>query len=362
MKIKTYLVGGAVRDSLLGLPVKERDWVVVGATPANLRRQGFRQVGRDFPVFLHPESNEEYALARRERKTGPGYTGFDFDASPAVTLEEDLLRRDLTINAMAQAPDGTIIDPFQGRADLESRVLRHVSAAFSEDPVRILRVARFAARFADLQFQVAKETLVLMQGMVQSGEVDALVPERVWKELERALAEPRPDVFFDVLAACDALPVLFPEGVLQGQSALRAALLLTNDPVIRFAVVLHGLTLQKLDSLCTRLRVPNDYSQLAQLVVRFLPIYETVTDCTAEQIVKLLQDLDAFRRAARFEKWLIACQACLPGGSQPALLGRCLQAAVAVDTRALAQGASGPEIAQRIRDARIQAVANILLS
>ena len=209
--MEVYLVGGAVRDELLGRKVAERDWVVVGATPDELLRQGYRQVGREFPVFLHPQTQEEYALARRERKSGAGYRGFVTDAAPTVTLEDDLKRRDLTINAMARSTDGALIDPHGGRRDLEARLLRHVSDAFVEDPVRILRVARFAARFAPLGFRVAGETLELMRAMVTSGEVQALVPERVWQETERALGEARPAAFFEVLRACDALARIFPE-------------------------------------------------------------------------------------------------------------------------------------------------------
>src|SRR5688572_23904379 len=209
--MEVYLVGGAVRDRLLGLPVRERDWVVVGARPADLQAQGYLPVGREFPVFLHPVTHEEYALARVERKVAPGYRGFTTEFSPDVTLEDDLRRRDLTINAMAEAPTGEVIDPYGGRRDLDARVLRHVSEAFVEDPVRILRVARFAARYADRGFSVAQETRELMARMVASGEVDALVAERVWKETERALAEPRPEVFFEVLRDCGALARIFPE-------------------------------------------------------------------------------------------------------------------------------------------------------
>jgi tRNA nucleotidyltransferase (CCA-adding enzyme) len=209
--MKVYLVGGAVRDALLGRAVKERDWVVVGATPAELEALGYTPVGREFPVFLHPQTHEEYALARLERKTAPGYRGFIADFAPTVTLEEDLLRRDLTVNAIAQDADGTLVDPYGGRGDLDARLLRHVSPAFAEDPVRILRVARFLARFAPLGFSVAPETMQLMCGMVASGEVDALVPERVWKEMEKALGEPRPDAFISVLRDCGALAKLLPE-------------------------------------------------------------------------------------------------------------------------------------------------------
>ncbi|HET9863977.1 MAG TPA: multifunctional CCA addition/repair protein, partial [Steroidobacteraceae bacterium] len=257
--MQVYLVGGAVRDRLLGRAVQERDWVVVGARPEDLERQGFIPVGRDFPVFLHPETKEEYALARLERKVAPGYRGFTTEFSPQVTLEDDLRRRDLTINAMAEDAAGNIVDPYGGRRDLEARRLRHVSQAFAEDPVRILRVARFAARYAPLGFQVAEETLALMRGMVDAGEADALVAERVWTETEKALAEPRPDVFIRVLRDCGALRVIFPEidalfGVPQPEKwhpevdtgvhqlmALRAAVALGGGVPARFAVLMHDL-------------------------------------------------------------------------------------------------------------------------
>src|SRR5690606_13086377 len=209
--MEVYLVGGAVRDELMGLPVTERDWCVVGATPDEMKALGFRQVGKDFPVFLHPETGEEYALARTERKTGPGYHGFEFRTSPDVTIEEDLARRDITINAMARDAEGRLVDPFGGRRDLRNKVLRHVSEAFAEDPVRVLRVAKFAARFAPQGFRVADETMELMRGMVEDGEVDELVPHRVWKETEAALAGPAPRVYFEVLRECGALAVVFPE-------------------------------------------------------------------------------------------------------------------------------------------------------
>src|SRR5690349_1286787 len=257
--MEVYLVGGAVRDRLLGLPVRERDWVVVGARPEDLERQGYTPVGREFPVFLHPQTKEEYALARLERKVSPGYRGFTTQFSPDVTLEEDLKRRDLTINALAEAASGEIIDPYGGQRDLQARVLRHVSEAFVEDPVRILRLARFAARFAELGFTVAPETLRLMSEMVKSGEVDALVPERVWQETERALGEARPDVFFQVLKECGALAVIFPEidalyGVPQPAKwhpeidtgvhvmlAVRYAARRGTPTSVRFGVLMHDL-------------------------------------------------------------------------------------------------------------------------
>ena len=301
--IRTYLVGGAVRDRLLGLPVKDRDWVVTGATPAELLQQGFKTVGSDFPVFLHPHTGEEYALARTERKTAKGYHGFHFHAAPEVTLEADLARRDLTINAMAQDDAGNLIDPYGGQADLQQRLLRHVSAAFAEDPVRILRVARFAARFAPLGFQVAADTQQLMREMVAAGEVDALVPERVWQETVKALAEPAPERFFEVLRECGALRVLFPEldrlfGVPQPAQhhpeidcgihtllVLQRAVQLSDAPEVRFAAITHdlgkGLTpadilpshhgheqlsRQLTTQLCERLKIPTRFRELAEHV------------------------------------------------------------------------------------------------
>jgi tRNA nucleotidyltransferase (CCA-adding enzyme) len=266
IKMEIYLVGGAVRDRLLGLPVKEKDWVVVGATADDMLKKGYRQVGKDFPVFLHPKTREEYALARMERKVGRGYTGFDFDASPAVTLEQDLLRRDLTINAIAERSDGGLVDPYQGKADLDKKILRHVSPAFVEDPVRILRVARFTARFAQFGFTVADETVKLMQAMVKSGEVDALVAERVWKELERALQEASPAEFFHVLTACGADKVLFPALQETNLTALLRAAALSTDGEVRFAALLYNLSRQDIQDFCDRYRVPGTYRELALLV------------------------------------------------------------------------------------------------
>src|SRR4051812_279235 len=299
--MQTYMVGGAVRDALLGLPVNDRDWVVVGATPQAMAEAGFLAVGRDFPVFLHPDTREEYALARTERKTAPGYHGFAFHADPGVTLEDDLARRDLTINAIAQAADGTVIDPFQGRRDLQARVLRHVTDAFREDPVRILRLARFAARFAD--FSVAPETLELMRDMVQEGEVDALVPERVWQELARGLMEDKPSRMFEVLRACGALARLLPEvdrlwGVPQPPAhhpevdtgvhlmlVLDMAAQLQTPLTVRFACLGHDLgkgttraeelprhiahearSVKLVQAMCERLKVPTDCRELAETV------------------------------------------------------------------------------------------------
>lgn len=298
--MKIYLVGGAVRDQLLGRPVKEKDWVVVGASVDEMLKKGFRPVGKDFPVFLHPETHEEYALARTERKTGRGYTAFDFNASPDVTLEEDLMRRDLTINAMAQSVEGELIDPYHGKDDLQQKLLRHVSPAFIEDPVRILRVARFAARFGD--FRVAAETNQLMQQMVENGEVNALVAERVWKELERALGEDYPQRFFEVLDACGALRVLFPDikkfDVLINENK--------NSVMERFALLLQNVPEDNIKLLCDRYRVPKDYREFALLVARYQN-KACETRLSAEEIVDLLQHLDAFRREERFKKFLNVC-------------------------------------------------------
>lgn len=314
--MKIYLVGGAVRDTLLGREVTERDYVVVGATPKEMLDLGFRQVGKDFPVFLHPKSNEEYALARTERKTGKGYTGFECNADPSVTLEEDLMRRDLTINAMAQEVDDSsnnIIDPYNGQNDLKNKILRHISPAFSEDPVRILRVARFAARFPD--FTVFHETNELMKDMVQNGEVDALVPERVWKEFSRALTEKNPLRFFEVLNDCGALKILFPE-IHPFFSKFRPKvfrLKVNNDnlhftkvtnaplhPLIRFAVIASILNNDKITDLCNRLRPPNVFSELAILVSSNLNDYLNLDFSNAEMIVNFLEKIDAYRRPERF--------------------------------------------------------------
>lgn len=342
--MKTYAVGGAVRDELLGLPVKDHDWVVVGTTPEAMQTQGFVPVGRDFPVFLHPTTHEEYALARTERKTAPGYTGFVFHADSAVTLEEDLRRRDLSINAMAKADDGTLIDPYGGRADLAAKVLRHVSPAFAEDPVRILRVARFAARFSD--FTLAPETLELMRGMVIAGEVDALIAERVWQELARGLMEAQPSRMFTVLADCGALPRLLPElaalaGVPQRADyhpeidtfvhvmmVIDMAARLDAPLSARFAALTHdlgkGLTpadvlprhpgheqksVALLAPLCDRLRVPSDCREIARLVARYHGDIHRVAELRPTTQLEVLETCDALRRPERFMQILLACEA-----------------------------------------------------
>jgi len=307
--MKIYLVGGAVRDKYLNLPVKERDWVVTGATPEKMLKLGFRQVGKDFPVFLHPDTHEEYALARTERKIASGYKGFETYFDPNVSLEEDLLRRDLTINAIAETADGKFIDPFDGLNDLKNKVLRHVSAAFVEDPVRILRIARFAARFATFGFKIADETLVLMQKMVDNGEVDALVPERVWKEVSRALIESQPAEFFKVLKDCHALPRLFPELVDFFEisiTALNQAVEMTDKPLLRWTALFHRLTVEQLNNLNQRLHLPKEYFELNQMVVNYCSFLKT--DLNAEESLQLLEKLDAFRREERFEDFLKVCE------------------------------------------------------
>ncbi|BBL73090.1 multifunctional CCA addition/repair protein [Methylomagnum ishizawai] len=401
--MRTYLVGGAVRDILLGLEVKERDWVVVGETPDSLVAQGFRPVGKDFPVFLHPETREEYALARTERKTAPGYHGFAVHAAPGVTLEQDLLRRDLTINAIAMDTEGRVIDPYGGTRDLEARLLRHVSPAFGEDPVRILRAARFAARFAPLGFRVADETLDLMRRMVEAGEVDALVPERVWAEWLKALNEPRPGGFFEVLRACGALARLFPEidrlfGVPQPPQhhpeidtgihtllVLAAAAELSPDPVVRFAALTHdlgkGLTppehwprhrgheqagLPALDGLCHRLKVPNAFRKLAEKTMRYHGHCHRALELRPGTVVDLLQRLEAFHRGDALEAFLLACEADAKGRTgfeqrpypQAAWLRAARNAAAAVPVAPLLdKGYQGVALGEQLRRERIRAVA-----
>lgn len=399
MSLQCYIVGGAVRDRLLGRPVKDRDWVVVGATPEALLAQGFRPVGRDFPVFLHPHSHEEYALARTERKTGKGYHGFACHAAPDVTLEQDLARRDLTINAMAEAGDGTLIDPYGGQADLRAGVLRHVSPAFAEDPVRILRLARFAARYG---FTVADATLALMRQMVANGEADALVAERVWQELAKGLMEARPSAMFTVLRDCGALARIAPEidalwGVPQRADyhpeidcGLHTLLVLDyaaqeNQPLpVRFAALTHDLGkaltpadvlprhlmheqrgLAPLKALCERLRVPVECRDLALLMCAEHTLVHRAAELRADTVLKLFKRCDALRRPARFAQLLAACRADARGRTgfaecaypQADYLARLLAAAQAVNAGEIARGCQqAGEIAQAVDTARVAAI------
>jgi tRNA nucleotidyltransferase (CCA-adding enzyme) len=402
--MKHHIVGGAVRDALLGRAVHDRDWVVVGATPEDMVAAGFQPVGKDFPVFLHPRTHEEYALARTERKTAPGYHGFVFHADPGVTLEQDLVRRDLTINAMARSEDGSLTDPFGGQRDLQAKVLRHVSAAFAEDPVRILRLARFAARFPD--FSVAPETTVLMQTMVDQGEVDVLVPERVWQELARGLMEQQPRRMIEVLRSCGALARLLPEldrlwGVPQRAEyhpevdtgvhvmmVLDQAAAMDAPLPVRWAALCHDLgkgttpeaewprhIAHELRSerlarqVHSRLKVPNDCAELALLVAREHTNIHRASEFDAAALLRLIERCDAFRRPERFAQALRACEADARGRlgfedhdyPSRSRLQAAFDAAAAVDTgpvaqAAVARGAKGPAIAQAVHQARAQAV------
>ena len=403
--MEIYLVGGYVRDQLLGIDTRDRDWVVVGATPGEMLALNYQQVGKDFPVFLHPKTNEEYALARTERKTAPGYAGFSFQTDASVTLEEDLARRDLTINAIAQAKDGSLVDPYNGQADLKNKILRHVSPAFVEDPVRILRVARFAARFAEMGFHIADETMQLMSDMVNNGEVDALVAERVWQETNTALAEKSPAVFFEVLRECGALKKLFPEidqlwGVPQPEKhhpeidtgvhtmmVLSQAAKLSADPRVRFAALVHdlgkGITpkdqwpkhieheargVPLVKQLCDRYRIPNDYRELALLVTRYHLHYHRAAELRDDTFLKTLEALDAFRRPERFELFLLACEADSRGRTgyedqvfeQPEIYRKVFKAANAIDTKSLVeQGFKGKKIKEELYKLRIKAIHDI---
>ncbi|MDR3491092.1 MAG: multifunctional CCA tRNA nucleotidyl transferase/2'3'-cyclic phosphodiesterase/2'nucleotidase/phosphatase [Gammaproteobacteria bacterium] len=364
--MKVYLVGGAVRDQLLGLPVSEKDWVVVGASVDEMLKKGYRQVGKDFPVFLHPKTNDEYALARVERKVGLGYTGFDFDASPKVTLEEDLLRRDLTINAIAQSEDGTLIDPYHGKEDLDKKILRHVSLAFAEDPVRILRIARFAARYKNLSFHVADETLILMRQMVNMGEVNALVAERVWKEWERALQEKNPEEFFFVLESCNALSVLLPNFDVSGVGikALSRAASLSADADVRFAVSLFTFNLDQAKIICERYRVPNNYSELLMLLIKHYQDYQSAKKLSAIHLLEVLKAVDVFRREARFKKFLFACEIIAETLSElnnSEWLNQVYLAAKNIDMKAItAKNLQGNDIADLIKQTRLAAIENLI--
>lgn len=359
--MKVYLVGGAVRDELLGLEPGERDWVVVGAQPDELLAAGYRQVGRDFPVFLHPATGEEYALARTERKSGHGYHGFEVHAAPDVTLEQDLRRRDLTINAMARDSDGRLVDPFGGRADLEQRLLRHVSPAFAEDPLRVLRVARFAAQLADFGFTVAGDTLALMAAMADSGELEYLVAERVWQEVGKALAAPAPVRFFEVLRDCGALARVLPELAplfeeRPGPAALEAASARTRDPDRRFAALTHPLAPDgALADLGRRLPVPGTWIALARLVARWLPLCRRALEASPDELEACLRECDVLRRPSRFESMLSVVEMIDGSSATPACdqLRRAAQVIASVDAEPLvAAGWKGAALGEELRRRR----------
>ena len=361
--MKTYLVGGAVRDKLLCYPITERDWVIVGSTPQHLLQQGYKQVGLDFPVFLHPKTHEEYALARTERKQGTGYTGFTCDANASVTLEEDLARRDLTINAMAMDHNGVLIDPYNGARDLTNKCLRHVSSAFIEDPVRVLRIARFHARYHHLGFYVAAETLALMQQMVLNGELNYLVPERVWKEWRLSLGEKNPECFIETLRDCGAWNCILPEVVLSPNSVevLQQSMHRSNDPVVRFAALLYSC--DNLDVLCKRLNIPTEYRELAHKVFTLHVEVSSIHDLSAEQKLTLLESADAFRRPQMFEKLLLVCEAVRGADAINDQITTSWRAAYVACQRIHAapfiqQGIQGATIKQCIRNARAEILRN----
>lgn len=403
--MEIYSVGGAVRDRLLGYPVKDHDWVIVGATPEQLLQLGYRQVGKDFPVFLHPESKDEYALARTERKLGKGYAGFACYAAADVTLEQDLLRRDLTINAMAEDAQGQVYDPYNGQADLAAKLLRHVSAAFSEDPLRVLRIARFHARYAHLGFHIADDTMALLKSMVSSGEVEHLVSERVWQETVSALAEKSPQVYFQTLRECGALAVIMPEldalfGVPQPAAhhpeidsgihvlmALEQQAAMSKDIPPRFAVLCHdfgkGKTkpadwprhiahevtgLPLIRKLCKRLTVPNEYRELALITSEYHTHIHRAMELKAKTVVKVLESTDAFRRPERFQQFLSACEADARGRlgfeqrdyPQRAFFQQALACCQAIDAKDfVAKGLKGKEIASAINEERLHRVGQL---
>ncbi len=404
--MKVYLVGGAVRDQLLGYPVKERDWVVLGATPKQLLDEGYQQVGRDFPVFLHPKTREEYALARIERKMAPGYHGFSCNFSPLVTLEDDLLRRDLTINAMAMDADGKLIDPYHGQDDLSAKLLRHVSPAFSEDPVRVLRVARFAARYHHLGFRLANETRVLMYGMVKRGELAHLVAERVWQEWQRSLEEKNPELFISTLRSCGALQIVLPElnalfGIpnpchfhpeidsgVHTLMVLSASVVLSEDPIIRFAAMVHDLGkactpksawpshhaheelgLTVIAGLCQRLRIPVDYRDAALMASRFHLHIHRLQSLNANTIVDVLERTHAFRRRQLFEMLLIVCEADAQGRgrhieyTQAAQWRHLLDECIKINAKMLmAEGIQGSAIKLGLHRHRVLSVESLINS
>ncbi|NTS78157.1 multifunctional CCA addition/repair protein [Catenovulum sp. SM1970] len=404
--MKIYLVGGAVRDQLLNLTIKDRDWLVVGSTPEQMLELDYQQVGKDFPVFLHPKSKEEYALARTEKKQGAGYTGFSCYAEPDVTLEQDLMRRDLTINAIAKDEDGNLHDPYQGQQDITNRVLRHVSDAFIEDPLRVLRVARFAARFANLGFTIATETMDLMRKLSQSGELDHLTTERVWQETARALMEQEPQVYFEVLHECGALKVIMPEvdklwGIpnpeqwhpeidtgIHTMLVLKQASLLSDELATRFAALCHDLGKGRtpeekwpahhghektgvwvIDKMTKRIRVPNDCKALASLVSEFHLHSHKAFELRADTILRMFNRLDVWRKSQRFEQFLLCCEADFRGRTgfedrdypQTDFLRACYQAANQVDIKAIvASGVKGPAIKEAVDEQRVNAIKSII--
>ncbi len=401
--MKTYLVGGSVRDKLLGLPMSDRDWVVVGSNPKEMLSNGFEPVGKDFPVFLHPKTHEEYALARTERKTAPGYKGFIVHAEPSVTLEEDLARRDLTINAIAQTEDGTLIDPYNGQQDLKDKILRHVSPAFVEDPVRVLRIARFAARF---DFKIADETLLLIKEMIKAKELDYLVPERVWQEVEKALATAKPSLFFMALRETGALKILFPEvdrlfGVPQVPKwhpeidtgvhvmmVIDQSAKLTDDIAVRFAALCHDLgkgttpanilpqhnghearSVKLTHALCQRMRVPKDITSLALKVAEYHTHVHLLFELDPATILEVIEALDAFRRPERFEQYLLAGEADFrgrPGYEDLPLptiniFRNCLHVSQNVTAHAFVEaGKRGPAIGEAIRQQRMILIEQVM--
>ncbi|MFT6732601.1 MAG: tRNA nucleotidyltransferase (CCA-adding enzyme) [Polaribacter sp.] len=404
--MQTFLVGGAVRDKILKYPVTDKDWVVVGATPEKLIKKGYKSVGKDFPVFLHPETAQEYALARTERKSGKGYKGFEVFAEQSVTLEEDLIRRDLTINAMAADDNGDIVDPFNGQEDLKNKILRHVSPAFTEDPLRVLRVARFLARYFHLGFSIAPSTKELMTELAKSGELKALTPERVWTETARALSEKSPHIYFQTLRDCGALSDWFPEidclwGVpnperwhpeidtgVHTMMVLEQSALLSKDTITRFSALCHdlgkGITPKEewpshkghekagvsiIETLCNRLRAPKEHCELAKIVSEFHLHLHKIEELKPKTIVKVLEKTDAFRKPKRFEKFLIACEADYRGRTgfenlpypQSGIMKQAFNVCSEISTKEfIAEGYRGKQIGEKLHNERVKSVAMLV--
>jgi tRNA nucleotidyltransferase (CCA-adding enzyme) len=404
--MQTFLVGGAVRDKILKYPVTDKDWVVVGATPEKLIKKGYKSVGKDFPVFLHPETAQEYALARTERKSGKGYKGFKVFAEQSVTLEEDLIRRDLTINAMAADDNGDIVDPFNGQEDLKNKILRHVSPAFTEDPLRVLRVARFLARYFHLGFSIAPSTKELMTELAKSGELKALTPERVWTETARALSEKSPHIYFQTLRDCGALSDWFPEidclwGVpnperwhpeidtgVHTMMVLEQSALLSKDTITRFSALCHdlgkGITPKEewpshkghekagvsiIETLCNRLRAPKEHCELAKIVSEFHLHLHKIEELKPKTIVKVLEKTDAFRKPKRFEKFLIACEADYRGRTgfenlpypQSGIMKQAFNVCSEISTKEfIAEGYRGKQIGEKLHNERVKSVAMLV--